>query len=157
MSSTVKNLIVNGNFVSQNLHHWEADTITSPEFKQEKNGSFSLKLEPTKYFHQNVDVSALKKPFHLEWKFSAGLYEKAQLGAWLAILVVGWKGTEMTLDVSLATELNDQLQKFTHSGTQEFPGDLDSLAFQVVSANKVTEDGSSVTPINVTDFELYLV
>lgn len=155
--NTSKNLILNGDFASQNLDHWEADKITAPAFTPEKIGGFSLKLEPGQYFHQNVNFVQQKDPFRLAWSFSARLYEKAHMGAWLVILAVGWKGTEMILDSSLSTTLNDQLQDFTYTGIQEFPGDLDSLAFQVINANKVTEEGLASTSINVTNFKLHQV
>lgn len=152
-----KNLIKNGNFANRNLENWQADNITQPTFKDEKDGSVSLKLEPQQYFHQDIDRTKLPQRFRLNWTFDAVIHEKIQMGGWIVILIVAFKDQEMLLENSVAVNLSDKLQTFTYSGTQDYPDGLTNLAFQVVNANKVSEEGLSNTAIHVTNFRLEAV
>lgn len=152
-----KNLIKNGDFANRDLTDWQADNITDPVFNDEKDGSVSLKLEPQKYFHQDIDRTYLTQDFRLTWQFDAAFHEQNNMGGWIVILIVAFKEQEMYLENSVAIHLNDTLQTFTHRGSQVFPAGLTDLAFQVINANKVIEEGLSNTPINVTNFKLEAV
>lgn len=145
----MKNLIVNGDFATQQLAPWTTNAIHDPVFEPAKPGGYSLKLEPNTEIQQQLETRE-SGDYLLDWTFSARIDAKAHLGGALFVMFSSRVGDEFYLDTSYTAQLTEQWQTFTYQGIQPFPARHESLYIQIINARKVDEQGPASAPVQVT-------